>query len=558
MDQEINRRSFLSKGAVMGGAALLGTAAAAGLAGCGGGSSSSSGTTSASGTVGVGTGTPVKGGTLTVAVTSEINGFYPATSNLDWTGRTYANSLYDLLVVVGSDGGYEPYLCQTITPNSTFDVWTMTLRPGVTFHDGSALTSAVVVSNVNALKGSLLTGKALQQVTSVAAPDAMTVTYTLAGPNPDFPLLLTTQVGYVVAQSMIDQAKSGTKTVTPVGTGPFVYSEWQPNDHLTVTRNPHYWRAGLPYLDKVVFRPVTDSVQRESALKTGSVDFIVSNDPGTVVRFSDNPSYQVVDSRNEVVGEPNMTFIALNTAVAPTNDLSIRQALTKATNQSVIQKVFGKGLQTPVNGPFLKGSPYYTDNGFPGYNLSAAKSLVSQYKANHGTPTVAIVTITDPRLAVLTQLLQQMWQEAGFVVTIQPVEQAVLASNLIAGKYQTITVTQFGAVTPDLNYNWWSTTTISPPGTLALNYTRNSDQDIESALLQGRATTDSATRNSAYQTVSKRLADDLPYIWLGQSIFSEVAESRVQNFNNLKTPDGKSVHSFLEGTFFPTEIWLQN
>ncbi len=93
-----------------------------------------------------------------------------------------------------------------MTPNSTFDVWTMTLRPGIKFNDGSALTSAVVKANFEALAASALTGIALKQVASVTTPDPMTVVYTLTGPNPTFPAGLTTQVGYVVGQAMIDQA----------------------------------------------------------------------------------------------------------------------------------------------------------------------------------------------------------------------------------------------------------------------------------------------------------------------------------------------------------------
>ena len=68
-------------------------------------------------------------------------------------------------------------------------------------------------------------------------PDPMTVVYTLSAPRPSFAAGLTTQVGYVVGQAMLDQTAAG-KTPTPIGTGPFIYSSWQPNDHFTATRNP--------------------------------------------------------------------------------------------------------------------------------------------------------------------------------------------------------------------------------------------------------------------------------------------------------------------------------
>ena len=167
-----------------------------------------------------------------------------------------------------------------MTSNSTFKTWTMTLRPGIKFNDGSALTAAVVKANFTALEASALTGTALKQVASVSTPDAMTVVYTLTGPNPTFPAGMTTQVGYVVGQAMIDQATSNpSATLIPVGTGPFIYSQWQPNDHFTATSNPHYWRSGLPYLDSITFKPIPDTTQRESTLRTGGVDMIESVPP---------------------------------------------------------------------------------------------------------------------------------------------------------------------------------------------------------------------------------------------------------------------------------------
>ena len=75
-------------------------------------------------------------------------------------------------------------------------------------------------------------------------------------------------------------------------------------------------------------------------------------------------------------------------------------------------------------------------------------------------------------------------------------------------------------------------------------------------MLEGRHTTDQATRVTAYQTVNERLAKDSPYLWIEQYLFSEVANERVQNFNNLTLPDGMAGYSFDEGIFFPTQIWL--
>lgn len=556
---EFSRRSFLSRSALAGGAVALGAGVPSLLAGCSSSSGSPTTTSGTSSKPGVGTGTPKPGGSLTVGTIADIDGFYPPTNHWDTNGYLYANAVYDPLMAVAADGSIQPYLAKSMTPNATFDTWTMTLRPNIKFNDGSALTSAVVASNYRALKSSPLTGTALAQVASVSTPDAMTVVYTLTGPNPTFPAGLTTQVGYVVGQAMIDKASSGASGVLqPVGTGPFIYSQWQQNSFFTATKNPNYWRSGLPYLDSITFKPIPDSSQRESTLRSGGVDMIESATPSTITNFEGVSGYQLVDTRTGVIGQPTFTYIMLNLATPPTNDLSIRQALAKAINQPDVQKVLGGPPQQPATGIFLPNSPYYSNTNFPTYDPSGATSLVNQYKAKHGTPTINLKTIPDPVAIKEVQAVQQMWQQVGFHVTISEEEQATIINDFIVGNFQAVTSYQFGAVNPDLNYVWWSTTTISPVGSIGLNFTRMNDPTLEAAMLQGRHTTDQSTRVTAYRTVNEQLARQLPYLWIEQFYFSEVAADRVQNFNNPTLPDtDKPGYGFNEGIFFPTQVWLK-
>jgi ABC-type transport system substrate-binding protein len=532
---------------------------AAGLSACSSGSSSSPTTAAGSTSSTSGSGSPVRGGSLTVGTIAEIDGFFPATNHWDTNGFLYANAVYDPLMAVAADGTVKGYLAESMTPNSTFDVWTMTLRPGITFSDGSALTSAVVKANFTVLAASALAGKALAQVASVTTPGPLTLIYTLTGPNPTFPSGLTTQVGYVVGEAMIQKAATNfTGTLVPVGTGPFTYSEWQPNDHFTATRNPNYWRNGLPYLDQITFKPIPDTSQREASLRSGGVDMIESVDPSTITNFegSGGSGFQLVDTRTGVIGQPSFSFIMLNNDLPPTNDLSIRQALAKGINQADVQKVLAGPPAKPATGIFLPDSPYYSDTHYPTFDPSGATALVKAYKAQHGTPTVNLMTIPDPLAIKEVQAVQQMWQQVGFDVTITEVEQATIIDDFVLGNFHAVTSYQFGAVNPDLNYVWWSTTTISPVGQIGLNFTRMDDPLLEAAMLTGRHSTDDATRISAYQTVNERLAKNLNYLWIEQYYFSEVADQRVQGFDHWTFPDGTPGYGFDEGIFVPTQTWL--
>ena len=543
-----DRRAFLARGAS--------TAAAVGLAGVGvpallSGCSSTPGTAPhLSSTPGIGTGPPRRGGTVTIGMNSEIDGFLPTTNHFDNSGLTYANTIYDTLTVVGADGTAKPYLAESVTPNSDLTVWTITLRPGVTFHDGSPLTADVLLANIQALQTSLLTSQALRGVVASAAKvSQLAVDVTCAEPIVPFPHYLATQVGYVVGLAQLE-AQSSTK---PVGTGPFSLVEWVPNDHLTVTRNPNYWRKGLPYLDGITYKPISQDQSRENSLKSGTIDLMVTRDPGVIRDLHDNSAYQQV--LNPSVGQGDMDFIILNTSVDPTNDLLVRQALAYATNTDELVKLFGAGVAKPNLSLFPPGSPYRpADNGYPKYDLAKAKQLVAQAAPNHGGKIqISLATITDPRLVTQIQAVANMWGLAGVETTVSEVEQVTFISNLVTGKFQAYTDEMFGGTDPDLNYVWMSPTTANPP--IALNFSRNKDDLLEAALQRGRTTSDPAARAKAYQEVDKRLSQDLPYLWASLATWSMTGSNSVVNFNGLTLPDGSKALGFTSGIFNPTPMW---
>ena len=564
-DSRLTRRSFLSRSAAAGGAVALGAAAGTALTACGNSGSASSTTGGGNGPSvsgsnnGINKTNPVRGGSLIYGTAAEIDGFYPPLNHWDTNGFLYANTVFDPLMAVAADGTVKPYLAQSLTPNADFSVWTLKLRPGIKFNDGSPLNSAVIMANYKVLASSPLTGVVFQRVKGVSAPDDMTFVYTLDDSYPAFPAALTSQISYPFGLAMIDQVNSGsTGTIIPVGTGPFIYSQWQINDHFTATRNPHYWQPQYPYLDQITFKPIPDTSSREATLRTGGVDMILSTDPNTINHFKGASGFSVVDSLTGVLGEPTLGFVMLNTVTAPTDDLRVRRAIAMATDQTEIIKLFNAGYGVAANGLFLKGSPYYADTGYPSYDPSGAKALVDEYKSQKGTPTFQLLTIPDPRYVSIVQVLQQMWGQVGMDVTVTETQQATLIDDFVLGKFQAVTSYQFGAVDPSLNYVWFSTTTLEPIGTLGLNFPRNNDPQLEQAMSTGRSTLSATTRVASYQEADKRLAHDLPYIWLGQFIFSDVAQDRVQNFAGLTLPDGSTGYGFDEGVTFPSQIWLSH
>jgi peptide/nickel transport system substrate-binding protein len=332
---------------------------------------------------------------------------------------------------------------------------------------------------------------------------------------------------------------------------------WEPNDHFTVAKNPNYWRPGLPHLDQVTYRPIISDQSRESSLRSSTIDLMVSHDPGIIKDLQNDPSFQQVTDLHQTVGQPDMDFILLNVESEPLSDLTVRQALAYATDPLEITKLFGDGVLVPNTSLFPPGSIYRADdNGYPSYNLAKAKQLVAQAKPNHGgSLNLALVDIPDPRQALIIQALQSMWQDAGFTVSLNQIQQVTYIDNLVEGQFQAAGDEQFGAPDPDLNYVWLSPTTANPP--IALNFARNKDPKIEAALQQGRTHSDPSARIEAYQTVDKLLSQDLPYLWISRAPWSITGSDAVMNFDNPILPDGTRGQGFSGGVFTPVPIWLK-
>jgi peptide/nickel transport system substrate-binding protein len=547
MTQSFDRRSFIAGGLALGaGAAMLG-----GLEGEAGAAQ-----TNGPGLNGVSTARPVRGGSLTMGIDTEESGFNPSTARWDEGGFLYGRTVFDPLAIVNAAGGVEPFLAESITSNEDFTSFTVTLRPGIVFHDGTPLDANALHLNIENSATSVLTGPAFaDQIASASITGPLAVTIAMKTSWAPFPYYLAqAQTGYIAAPSMLNSADGGTSN--PVGTGPFVFQDWVPNSHMTSTRNPHYWRKGYPYLNSITYKPIINASSRAEALQTGQIDMMHSNSPDNLLQFRGNKKYAYYDNSGQVVGQPTVQCVMLNTSTAPFNNKTLRQAMAKSINTAQYSKVIDKGIDAALNGLFLPGSEYYTKTSYPTYDPTGATKLVKRVQQQTGKAVAFTLNSTsDPETLAAAQFLQQAWQTAGMKVTINIIAQATIINDALAGTYQATLWRQFGAVDPDLNYVWWSTQTTSPP--LALNMARNSDPRIQTALLAGRTTNEKADRIKAYQQVNQYLAQDIPYLWLARDTWAVVANPNVQNFANPTTVQHSKAIAFEEGVLWPTQIWMK-
>lgn len=550
--QEIQRRTFLKGSAAT--AALLG-AGSLGLSACS--SSSLKGSPQ-------GIGKPVLGGNLVIGTEAEEPGFNPATSRFDTTGVLYARTVFDPLAIINAQGQVVPYLAKSITPNADYSVWTITLRPNVYFHDGQALDASILKENLDYYKNYFpgnLTFISIPLIESVSVVDSLTVQVNMSSPWVPFDYylagLIGGQIAYVISPKMIN-GESGYGNDKPLGTGPFIFEQWVPNSHFIARKNPNYWRKGLPYLDSVEYRPITDETARLDSLESGTIDMFHSSDSGTLLALK-SAGYSYVTDAGKIVGEPDMNLILINTRSPVLSNIYARQALAYATDQNAYIKILANSIELPSDGPFVPGTPYYGGpTGYPQFNLSKAKQAVEMYKNTSGQNTLSFVLGTIPSSSTNreAQFLQNMWSKAGINVSINnSIQQSTLISNAISGSFDAYIWRQFSAAHPDINYIFWSGSTIYPSLHTFINMAENNDPIINAALNNARANPNESEAALEYQTVAKRFAIDLPYIWLSRTIWTVAAGPLVENYNNPTTPSGAPALKMTTGIFWPTEIW---
>ncbi|MCL4434939.1 MAG: ABC transporter substrate-binding protein [Actinobacteria bacterium] len=496
---------------------------------------------------------PKRGGSLVVGIDSEQAGFNPTRSPWSSSGIMYARALFDPLTILMADGTIRPYLAQALTPSPDYATWTITMRPDVLFHDGTPCDAAAVAYNIDAFRKSFEFSVFTTNIKHVKATGSLTLEVEMNEPWVSFPAQLTgalgAQLGWVVAPSML-RAKNGASN--PVGTGPFRFVEWIPNDHMKASRNQSYWRKGMPYLDEIEYKPIPSSASRSASLRSGALDIMHTDTTAVIVTYQHNPDYSYIDDAHSTIGEPDVNFVMLNMSKPPFNDIRVRQAMAYATDVSQMNAVVANSLPELATGPFFPGSKYYAPTGYPQYDLAKAKSLIRQVESETGKPVSFehATTAANTTESELSQLFQSMWQAAGMKVTLAYYDEVTLIQNAISGKYQADSWTQFAAPDPDCNWPFWHYPSYG-------NFTRNDDPELNAYLHTGRTNPDPAARAAAYQGVAKRFAVDLPYIWTNRGLWAIIGRPNVMNFANPTAPNGGHALGMEAGVIWPTQIWLK-
>ena len=505
--------------------------------------------------------TPEVGGTLRIGVEADVDGLNPASNVMPAVGLWMGEAVFDTLAKVGADGSAVPYLASSITPDETNTTWTVTLRPGITFHDGTPLTAEAVVATFEGQLADPLVGLTVVPLFApdklIEAVDDLTVVYHLAGPSSVFPLRLTGQLGVVASPTWLAAVEADPDLAQqPVGTGPFRFDQRTQDSITRFVRNDDYW-AGEVYLDAVEFYPVADSLRRADQLSVGDLDMLHS--PGLL---ADLPDDDVIRSIYDRSGEEG--YLVMNTSKPPFDDIRVRQALTYAFPQRDVNTLTSDGGDVErqmANQMFDEDSKFYdpdlvqlTDR------PDLVGDLISSYCAdvpdqcNDGR---VRITYSDTGPSTMGErifaVIDNSWGE-WFETTPRYLPQDEFIIATVTGDYQVTQFRLFGGLDPELDRVFLLCQSI---GGIAVNAARYCDPELDALLERQAASTDESERIDLWRQISGRINEAFTTIWNAHTTWRIAYDSqRVQNLCGAVSPEGVPLACAVVGRTPLAHVWI--
>jgi peptide/nickel transport system substrate-binding protein len=360
---------------------------------------------------------PVRGGNLVVCQPAEPPGLDPTANTAAAIDRVVYANIYEGLVKVNRNGEFVPGLATAWTVSPDGKVYTFTLRPDVTFHNGQPFNAAVAKWNLErnaAANSKNAHPEFFRGIEKIEIPDESTLVVTLKEVDALFIAHMAEGDAVMLPMKGYENAASD-----PVGTGPFKFVTWVRGDRVEMVRNENYWNPALPYLDKVTFKFIGDPSAQIAALKAGDIDVI------GYIAAPEQASEMAKDKRFKVFAGTTTgeVIMGTNNKRKPFDNKLVRQAMAYAIDRQTVIDLVMFGYGTPIGSHWSPSTPYYVDltGKFP-YNPQKAKELL----AEAGYPNGFEATIKLPAIYSYSrragEVIADMLGEVGIKLKIEVVE----------------------------------------------------------------------------------------------------------------------------------------
>ena len=463
-----------------------------------------------------------KGGTLSVAIRNvDYDTFDPHVSAFSQAAYVFRN-VFDRLVYLDDEANTIPWLATSWKANKNVTEWTLKLREGVTFSDGSPLNSEVIVFNFNRMKnpatGSKQAGPLLGKYNRAVAVDELTVKVYFDEPYALFPFALSSPFMGIVSQTAVE--KYGDKfNENLVGSGPMIFENEVPNVEVTLRKNPNYFwsptnlHAGPAYVDKLVFKFILEDETRHATLRVGETQIIDEIPPAKVDSMKADPNFQVL-------GAPKVGMsrgIHFNIDHAPTDDKRVRMAFLHAIDRNEIDKAVFKGVYPVSYQVLTRGVRFYDSSleNMYAFDKEKAKSLLDRagwsninsdgYRTNNGI-VLSLFHATFPGYVaeVPAEVLQAQLKRVGIKFDINVMSGTAMMDGMTNLK-STFNTALVGTYSPDPGLFLKKIYHSSAMG--SFNFSHYTTPELDKLLEGGLATANSDERSAIYKKIQKIIMD---------------------------------------------------
>jgi peptide/nickel transport system substrate-binding protein len=447
-------------------------------------------------------------------------------------------------------------MAESLTSNGDYTVWTMVLRPGITFSNGDALTAQTIADMFPIQQTGAVSAGPIGRsgLVGVEAVGDLTVEYTLSATNVAFAGELALQgLGMVFHPGLAASDPAG-YTMNPIGTGAFILETRDIDNETVFVRNPNYWMSvngkQLPYLDRLIIRPIPDETSRLAALTSGTVDGMQTLRQATIrdARLTDVVMHEF-QGNNSGGGH-------FNVAVAPYDDVRVRRGLTLANNQeAAIEALGGAGISAPGTQFFSPDSPWYSQavaDAWPSFDMEAATALLQEYvddparsdgKAVGEKIDVEFGCVAgEATLIALAAVLEGLWTATGLVdVTVnmsadQPthINVALGIGNAFVGEHGAHCWRFGDQQDPSVALGSAYGDPVSNP----LNFSNYDNPEARAILAEAKTVADFETRKALYEQVGLIGARDVPMWYSGHTATALGFEEGIVGLDDWVLPDG--------------------
>jgi peptide/nickel transport system substrate-binding protein len=443
--------------------------------------------------------------TLRIGLAEDADALDPTLART-FVGRIVFASLCDKLFDIGPKLEIVPQLASAYSWSEDKKALTITLRPGVLFHDGEKMDAAAVKYSIERhlhFPGTNRKGE-IAAVTGIAVVDDHTVRLDLATPFAPLLAQLADRAGMIVSPKAAEAA--GDKFAAhPVCAGPFKFTERVAQGRIVLDRFAGYWDKDKIHVDRVIFLPIPDAAVRLADLRSGSVDLIERLSPSDLAEIAKSDA--LATAATTELGYQSINFnIGKGAGAHRLADPRLREALDLAIDRAALNQVAFDGQFEPGNQWVAPENPFYDkSHPVPGRDLARARALVKEMGKPAG---IDFMVPNDSQSILAAQIIQSMAQEAGIFLNIRETEFPTALSLAEKGAFDAFFLAWSGRADPDGNlFNF-----VSCNG--PINYSGYCNAEVDSAIAAGRATDDVPQRVKDYALVAAQVLKDRPLIYL--------------------------------------------